>query len=166
MPSKLGTLHAISLCTWPSALLGANLRTTQVSHSVCKIMRCNPRAFAIARRSTLSHRVHRRGLPAPWSRLFCSVVPSSGQSASNLDTWPHSNPQIQSLLDRYEEVCKDVPDVPPAGVRDAHAGNADNGRAASRAVFSNNLVDLSRIEVVGFDYDYTLATCEVTALFV
>lgn len=68
----------------------------------------------------------------------------------------HSNPDIQVLLDRYTRLCDNedkVPSVSPV------FGKADR-RSPSRAVFSNTNVDLSRVEVVGFDYDYTLATCE------
>lgn len=68
----------------------------------------------------------------------------------------HSNPDIQVLLDRYSRLCEnqvDLPSVSPV------FGKADR-RSPSRAVFSNTNVDLSRVEVVGFDYDYTLATCE------
>ena len=68
----------------------------------------------------------------------------------------HSNPDIQVLLDRYSRLCEnqvDLPSVSPV------FGKADR-RSPSRAVFSNTNVDLSRVQVVGFDYDYTLATCE------
>lgn len=69
----------------------------------------------------------------------------------------HSNPEIQVLLDRYRRLCeKHVPETMEEEVFDRN-----DIRSPLRAVFSNNLVDLSRVEVVGFDYDYTLATCEL-----
>ncbi len=75
----------------------------------------------------------------------------------------HSNPDIQVLLDRYSTLCERQTDEPAV----AHVFGNANRRSPSRAVFSNTNVDLSRIEVVGFDYDYTLATCERSAcLFV
>lgn len=89
-------------------------------------------------------------------------------AVSNCDTdetLRHSNPQIQLLLDRYQAVCADGP--PELLSTTAFAKDEEirkiawedvDPRSPSRAVFSNNLVDLSRIEVVGFDYDYTLAT--------
>lgn len=75
----------------------------------------------------------------------------------------HSNPKIQVLLDSYSRICDEhVPADEPA-VRSQQKmidGHPQSSRSPSRAMFSNNLVDLSRVEVVGFDYDYTLATCE------
>ncbi|CAM9196738.1 unnamed protein product [Ectocarpus sp. 6 AP-2014] len=65
----------------------------------------------------------------------------------------HSNPDIQVLLDRYTRLCEDEVDPSVLPV----FGPSDR-RSPSRAVFSNTNVDLSRVEVVGFDYDYTLAT--------
>lgn len=70
----------------------------------------------------------------------------------------HSNPDIQVLLDRYSRLCEDQADDPAVSPSPV-VGSSDR-RSPSRAVFSNTNVDLSRIEVVGFDYDYTLATCE------
>lgn len=67
----------------------------------------------------------------------------------------HSNPDIQLLLDRYTRLCDGEVTTAASPV----FGKADR-RSPSRAVFSNTNVDLSRVEVVGFDYDYTLATCE------
>ena len=75
----------------------------------------------------------------------------------------HSNREIQVLLDRYHRLCQEQ--LPEQGVEAAAATatpvlDKHDRRGPSRAVFSNNLVDLSRVEVVGFDYDYTLATCK------
>lgn len=67
----------------------------------------------------------------------------------------HSNPDIQVLLDRYTRLCENEVDPSVLPV----FGPCDR-RSPSRAVFSNTNVDLSRVKVVGFDYDYTLATCE------
>lgn len=72
----------------------------------------------------------------------------------------HSNPDIQVLLDRYSRMCDNQADMPAVS---PVFGKADR-RSPSRAVFSNTNVDLSRVEVVGFDYDYTLATCECACL--
>lgn len=130
----------------------------------------------------------------PWKRLFCSAINEQKQEVQQytqgdprqelsqrdwhgpgkpvkLDTaallkleedvpLQHSNPNIQTLLDRYARLCDnqvDMPSVSPV------FGKADR-RSPSRAVFSNTNVDLSRVEVVGFDYDYTLATCECSLL--
>lgn len=73
----------------------------------------------------------------------------------------HSNPDIQVLLDRYTRLCENEEDVQAVSPT---FGKADR-RSPSRAVFSNTNVDLSRVEVVGFDYDYTLATCEFVLFF-
>lgn len=118
------------------------------------------------------------------SRLFGTIGHRDGPeqqhhqrqkiAVSNLDVdepLRHSNPQIQILLDRYHAVCADgPPELLGATALQQQQQDEEkceiawenvDPRSPSRAVFSNNLVDLSRIEVVGFDYDYTLATCEL-----
>lgn len=115
--------------------------------------------------------------PRPaWPRLFCTTI-SHGPEVHTGDIgqgeqWDHSNPKIRLLLERYRKVCAEVPQefaptqgaMKPENVAGTDSGDPamDDSRSPSRAVFSNNLVDLSRIEVVGFDYDYTLATCELS----
>lgn len=110
-----------------------------------------------------------------WSRLFCSTpVPAQQHQQQQLaqqqdlnsvvrfeaavqeaEPLVHSNPRIQVLLDRYRRLCEES--VPTATQQ---IYDRSDSRSPSRAVFSNNLVDLRQVEVVGFDYDYTLATCE------
>ena len=98
------------------------------------------------------------------SRLFCTSGQSASDGAAVLrlpndeEPFTHSNPRIQVFLDRYKKLC----DMQPPPVEDTIEALPDksDSRSPTRAVFSNNLVDLSRVEVVGFDYDYTLATCE------
>lgn len=119
----------------------------------------------------------------PWSRLFCSspaTTEPQQQHHQQLHQHPqdlngsgaraftssegreqplaHSNPEIQVLLDRFSRLCEEP--VPSAMTSSQKVFDRSDSRSPSRAVFSNNLVDLSRVEVVGFDYDYTLATCK------
>lgn len=139
-------------------------------------------AFSLARRRSLGQ-LTRPSLRS-WSQLFCATSSQQQQLLQQHelnkndvlhDPLVHSNPKIQTLLDRYSNVCQQVPELPASAVmieeEQAERATTSRGRGRgeewrgtnqtpSRAVFSNNLVDLSRIEVVGFDYDYTLATCK------
>lgn len=108
-----------------------------------------------------------------WSRLFCATTSQQQQlqqqqeegkhkksggidSSESAEPLVHSNPEIQVLLDRYCQLCEEhVPETTE------EVFDRNDIRSPLRAVFSNNLVDLSRVQVVGFDYDYTLATCEL-----
>lgn len=98
------------------------------------------------------------------SHLFCTTGDFSRDGSALLVrpeeelSFSHSNPRIQVLLDRYKDLCEMQPPL------DKDTGvpltDRNDSQSPTRAVFSNNLVDLSRVDVVGFDYDYTLATCE------
>lgn len=104
------------------------------------------------------------------SRLFCTAGNFSRDGAALLvqpdeeHSFSHSNPRIQVLLDRYKNLCEMQP--PPGKDTGAPLSDRNDSQSPTRAVFSNNLVDLSRVDVVGFDYDYTLATCECYQLCV
>lgn len=97
------------------------------------------------------------------SRLFCTSGDFSRDGSALLVQpdelyFSHSNPRIQVLLDRYKNLCEMQP--PPGKDTGVPLTDRNDSQSPTRAVFSNNLVDLSRVDVVGFDYDYTLATCE------
>lgn len=115
----------------------------------------------------------RLGGRTSWSRLFCATTSQQEQlqqqqeegkyeencrvdSLESCEPLVHSNPEIQVLLDGYSRLCEEhVPETTE------EVFDRNDIRSPLRAVFSNNLVDLSRVQVVGFDYDYTLATCEL-----
>ena len=97
-------------------------------------------------------------------KVASKVVPAAKEENGE-DRLVHSNSEIQVLLDRYHRLCQEqLPQEAEATATASGGGgpvwDKNDRRSPSRAVFSNNLVDLSRVEVVGFDYDYTLATCK------
>lgn len=132
-------------------------------NSPLRIMRCSGVAFAFARRASFGRRLGSGKVLGAWPRRLGVAASDSGGVMMLSHDFRHSNPEIQRLLDRYKRVSEEVPVTPPDSVGDETLGRGRSIHSASRAVFSNTLVDLSRIEVVGFDYDYTLATCEVMA---
>ncbi|CAM9285200.1 unnamed protein product [Scytosiphon promiscuus] len=91
------------------------------------------------------------------NRGAAKLEPAALLALEESDPLHHSNPDIQLLLDRYTRLCDGEVTTAASPV----FGKADR-RSPSRAVFSNTNVDLSRVEVVGFDYDYTLATYKPT----
>lgn len=167
MRGQLALFHLLIL--YISSSFGVTRRQptalgSQPANAPCSIMRCNTRAFVLARQIPSIVRQEFKKVSRSSSRLLCSTVRIEGDGATHVGALCHSNPKIQVLLERYKRLSEKVPDLTPTGARIEETGGTSGGRSGSHAVFSNSLVDLSRIEVVGFDYDYTLATCEVTLL--
>ena len=66
----------------------------------------------------------------------------------------HSNPQVKSILKQSEKILYALQQTSTTNQLEAN----DDQNVQVESIFANNYVDLGKIDVVGFDYDYTLVT--------